>query len=145
MMCCPRCAITLAFFIPLLIGTGGNAGSQTTSTIIRSLALGELDKENFFKPLWHELQVGLLLGIGMGVVAYGRALLWQTGPAIALTVAAAIFIIVLWANILGAVLPLLAQKFNVDPTVVSGPAMTTLVDATGLFIYFTVAGILLGL
>ena len=137
--------VSLAFFIPLLIGTGGNAGSQTTSTIIRALALGEMDKKKVFKPLWHELQVGLLLGLGMGVVAYGRALLWHTGPGVALTVAAAIFVIVVWANVLGSVLPLLAHKLKIDPTVVSGPAMTTLVDATGLFIYFTVAGIVLSL
>jgi len=135
--------VSLAFFIPLLIGTGGNAGSQTTSTIIRALALGELDKKNLLKPLWHEMKVGFLLGLGMGIVAYGRALLWHTGPGVALTVAVAIFVIVLWANILGSVLPLLAYKFKIDPTVVSGPAMTTLVDATGLFIYFTVAGIVL--
>jgi len=137
--------VSLAFFIPLLIGTGGNAGSQTTSTIIRALALGEMDKKSLLKPLWHELQVGLLLGAGMGIVAYGRSLLWQTGPIVALTVATAIFIIVIWANVLGSLLPLLAHKFKIDPTVVSGPAMTTLVDATGLFIYFTVAGILLRL
>lgn len=137
--------VSLAFFIPLLIGTGGNAGSQTTSTIIRALALGEMDKKNLLKPLWHEMKVGFLLGLGMGIVAYGRALLWHTGPSVALTVAVAIFVIVLWANILGSVLPLLAYKFKIDPTVVSGPAMTTLVDATGLFIYFTVAGIVLSM
>jgi magnesium transporter len=137
--------VSLAFFIPLLIGTGGNAGSQTTSTIIRALALGEMDKKNLLKPLWHELRVGLLLGLGMGIVAFGRALLWQTGSGVALTVAVAIFVIVVWANVLGAVLPLLAHKLKIDPTVVSGPAMTTLVDATGLFIYFTVAGIVLSM
>lgn len=132
--------VSLAFFIPLLIGTGGNAGSQTTSTIIRALAIGELEKKHLLKPLWHETQVGFLLGLGMAIIAYFRALLWQTGSGVALTVAVAIFVIVLWANILGSVLPLLAHKLKVDPTVVSGPAMTTLVDATGLFIYFTVAG-----
>ena len=137
--------VSLAFFIPLLIGTGGNAGSQTTSTIIRALALGEMDKTKLYTPLWHELQVGLLLGLAMGVVAYGRSLMWQTGPGVALTVAIAIFVIVVWANVLGSVLPLLAYKLKIDPTVVSGPAMTTLVDATGLFIYFAVAGLVLGL
>ncbi len=137
--------VSLAFFIPLLIGTGGNAGSQTTSTIIRSLALGEMDKTKLYKPLWHELRVGLLLGLAMGVVAYGRSLLWQTGPGVALTVALTIFVIVLWANMLGSVLPLLAYKLKIDPTVVSGPAMTTLVDATGLFIYFAIAGLILGI
>jgi magnesium transporter len=135
--------VSLAFFIPLLIGTGGNAGSQTTSTIIRALAVDELDKKSWLKPLWHELRVGLLLGIAVGVVAYGRALLWDTGEKVALTVAIALFAIVVWANILGSVLPLAARKLKIDPAVVSGPAMSTLVDATGLFIYFSIAGILL--
>jgi magnesium transporter len=137
--------VSLAFFIPLLIGTGGNAGSQTTSTIIRALALGEMDRKNMLKPLWHELRVGFLLGLGMGIIAYGRALLWQTGSGVALTVSVTIFVIIIWANMLGSVLPLLAHKLNIDPTVVSGPAMTTLVDATGLFIYFSVAAIVLSL
>ncbi len=137
--------VSLAFFIPLLIGTGGNAGSQTTSTIIRSLALGELSRKNMLRPLWHELRVGVLLGLAMGIVAFVRALLWNTGSGVAITVSVAIAIIVVWANVLGSVLPLLASRFNIDPTVVSGPAMTTLVDATGLFIYFSVAGIVLAL
>ncbi len=137
--------VSLAFFIPLLIGTGGNAGSQTTSTIIRALAVEDLDRRGFLRPLLHELSVGAVLGGLMGVVAYGRALLWGTGTAVALTVAVAIAAIVIWANVLGSVLPILAHRLKIDPTVVSGPAMSTLVDATGLFIYFTVAGIILAL
>lgn len=81
----------------------------------------------------------------MGVVAYTRALMWDTGTAVALTVAVSICAIVIWANILGSVLPIIANRLRIDPTVVSGPAMSTLVDATGLFIYFTVAGIILAL
>jgi len=137
--------VSLAFFIPLLIGTGGNAGSQTTSTIIRALAVEDLDKRGFLRPLLHELAVGSVLGSILAVVAYGRALLWGTGSAVAITVAVAIFAIVVWANVLGSVLPILANRLKIDPTVVSGPAMSTLVDATGLFIYFTVAGVILAL
>ena len=137
--------VSLAFFIPLLIGTGGNAGSQTTSTIIRALAVEDLDKRGLWRPLFHELSVGLVLGLVMGIIAYGRALMWHTGQAVALTVAVAIFAIVVWANVLGSLLPIIAQRLKIDPTVVSGPAMSTLVDATGLFIYFTVAGIILAI
>lgn len=140
-----QAVVALSFFIPLLIGTGGNAGSQTTSTIIRAIALGEFDSKGVLRPLWHELRIGLLLGLVMGVVAYGRALLWGTNSGVALTVSLAIFAIVVWANSLGAVLPLLARRLRIDPTVVSGPAMSTLVDATGLFIYMTIAGVILGL
>ncbi|MGD8805856.1 MAG: magnesium transporter [Chloroflexota bacterium] len=137
--------VSLAIFIPLLIGTGGNAGSQTTSTIIRALAVGDLDRKSLLAPLWHELRVSLLLGATMGIVAFGRALLWGTSTGVGLTVALSIMAIVIWANSLGSVLPLLAQKIHIDPTVVSGPAMSTLVDATGLFIYFTIAGLVLSL
>jgi magnesium transporter len=135
--------VALTFFVPLLIGTGGNAGSQTTSTIIRALALGEMDLGDGLRALWHELRIGLTLGLGLAAIAFGRALLWDTGQELAITVAVAIFTIVLWANILGALLPLLAGKLKIDPTVVSGPAMSTLVDATGLFIYFTIARLVL--
>jgi magnesium transporter len=137
--------VALSFFIPLLIGTGGNAGSQTTSTIIRALAVGEINLGDAVRSIHHELRIGLLLGLTMAVIAYLRAITWGSGPGLALTVSLAIFTIVLWANGLGAFLPILAVKLKVDPTVVSGPVMSTLVDATGLFIYFMIARVVLGL
>jgi magnesium transporter len=137
--------VSLAFFIPLLIGTGGNAGSQTTSTIIRALAIGDIDRRQMLRPFVHELGVGILLGTVMAIFAYTRALLWGTSIGVALTVSISIFVIVVWANVLGSVLPIIASRLKIDPTVVSGPAMSTLVDATGLFIYFTIAGIILAL
>ncbi|GAB4574492.1 MAG: magnesium transporter [Anaerolineae bacterium] len=140
-----QAVVALSFFVPLLIGTGGNAGSQTTSTIIRALAVGDIDLKEAFKALWHELRVGILLGLAMAVIAYLRALTWGSTPDLAATVALAIFTIVVWANGLGAILPLLATRLGIDPTVVSGPVMSTLVDATGLFIYFSIARVLLGL
>jgi magnesium transporter len=138
-------AVALAFFVPLLIGTGGNAGSQTTSTIIRALAVGDIDLGDALRALWHELRAGLLLGLGMGVVAYLRALTWGSSQLLAAAVALAILIIVVWANGLGSLLPLLAARLRIDPAIVSGPVMSTLVDATGLFIYFTIARVILGL
>ncbi len=138
-------AVSLSLFIPLLIGTGGNAGSQSTSTIIRALAVGDLEKRDFLRALWHELRAGLILGVVMAAVAYLRAITWATGSALALTVSLAVFSIVVWANSLGALLPIAAAKLGIDPTVVSGPAMSTLVDATGLFIYFSIARWILGL
>ncbi len=134
-----RTAVSLTVFVPLLIGTGGNAGSQTTATIIRALAIGDIDLHDALKSWWHELRVGLLLGIGMGGIAYLRAITWGYDASLSLTVALAIFAIVVWANGLGSVLPLLAARLGIDPTVVSGPVMSTLVDATGLFIYFSIA------
>lgn len=140
-----QAVVALSFFIPLLIGTGGNAGSQTTSTIIRALAVGDVRKRDALAAFWHELRVGLLLAAVMAVIAYGRALLWGTTPDLALAVAFSILAIIIWANSLGALLPLGAAALKIDPTVVSGPAMSTLVDATGLFIYFTIARLIIGL
>src|SRR5262249_8767133 len=107
--------VALAFFVPLLIGTGGNAGSQTTSTLIRALAVGDIGLRDALVALWHELRVGLLLGLGMAVFAYGRALTWGTTPGLALTVSLTIFMIVVWANGLGAMLPMVAAYFGIDP------------------------------
>lgn len=135
--------VALTFFIPLLIGTGGNAGSQTTTTIIRALAVGEVRMRDALRVLIHEFGVGLLLGLGMAVVAYARAITWGTGVAVAIAVAASILAIVLWATSVGSLLPLLAARLGIDPTVVSGPAMSTLVDATGLFLYFSIARLVL--
>jgi magnesium transporter len=138
--------ITLSFFIPLLIGTGGNAGSQSTSTIIRALAVGDIELRDALQSLWHELSIGLVLGLGMAVVAYLRVATTDgASTSLALTVALSILAIVVWANGLGALLPLAATRVGIDPTVVSGPVMSTLVDATGLFIYFSIARVLLGL
>lgn len=137
--------VALSFFIPLLIGTGGNAGSQTTSTIIRALAVGDIDRKDVLLTFWHEIRIGLFLGVIMAAVAFIRALMWGSPDTLAITVSIAIMTIVIWANALGALLPLLAAKLHIDPTVVSGPAMSTLVDATGLFIYFQVARLILKL
>ncbi len=137
--------VSLSFFIPLLIGTGGNAGSQTTSTIIRSLALGEIDMKDAAPVLWHELRVGVLLGAVMGLVGFGRALLWETPFSVAQAVAIALLSIVVWANVVGSLLPLLAIRLRIDPALVSGPFMSTLVDATGLLIYLQIAKMILGL
>ncbi len=137
--------VTLGIFIPMLIGTGGNAGSQTTATIIHAMAAGDIDWNDAWHVWLHEMRIGVVLGLGMAVVAYGLAVFWTHDYRLALTVGASICGIVLWATGAGSLLPLLAERLNIDPTVVSGPVMSTMVDATGLFIYFTIARFILGL
>lgn len=137
--------VALAIFIPLLIGTGGNAGSQTTATVIRAAAVGDVDFGDALRVWAHELKIGIVLGLAMALVAYLRAITWDPNLSLALTVATSILGIVLWATGVGALLPLIASRLRIDPTVVSGPVMSTLVDATGLFIYFTIARMMLGL
>ena len=140
-----KAVVALAIFIPLLIGTGGNAGSQTTAIIIRSLAVGDVGLGDALHVWWHEVQVGVLLGLGMATVAFVRAITWEPNASIALAVSASIVGIVLWATTVGSLLPLVAARLRIDPTVVSGPVMSTLVDATGLFIYFSIARLVLRL
>lgn len=135
--------VVLAFFVPLLIGTGGNAGSQTTSTIIRALAVEEIGLRDTLLVFWHEVRAGVVLGLMLAVVTFVWALTWGIGMPLALAVAVTILTIVVWANSLGSLLPLIAARLHIDPTAVSGPVMSTLVDATGLFIYFTIAKLIL--
>ncbi|MCC6175533.1 MAG: magnesium transporter [Chloroflexi bacterium] len=136
--------VSLAFFIPLLIGTGGNVGSQTVTTLVRAMGVGEVRFRDLFRVLSREIAVGLLLGTVMGAATYVRA--WtlgvglEVGPVVAVTAA----FIVLWAATVGAVLPLVLRQLKVDPAVVSAPFISTLVDGTGLFLYFTIARLMLG-
>ncbi len=131
--------VALAFFIPMLIGTGGNAGSQTTATVIRALGVGEVEKKDSLKVLWHEIQSGLLLGLLVGVAGFVRVYVLEGSFSLGLTVGVALAMIVLWSNSVGSLLPIFASRIGVDPALISGPLMSTLVDATGLFIYLSMA------
>lgn len=131
--------VALSFFIPLIIGTGGNAGSQTVSTIIRALALGQVRVRDVLRVLVRETGSGFLLGFCLCFFAFARSLLWGTKPALALVVGLTILAVCAWANIVGSLVPLVAQRFKIDPTVVSAPLITTVVDATGLAIYMLIA------
>jgi magnesium transporter len=137
--------VALSFFIPLLIGTGGNSGSQTVTTIVRGLAVGEIRMRDFARVIFREGTSGLVLGIALGIVGFGRALLWGSTTPLAMTVGVSILAICTWANTVGAMIPMLATLCRIDPTVMSAPLIATLVDATGLIIYFTIAKSFLGL
>jgi magnesium transporter len=137
--------VALSFFIPLLIGTGGNTGAQTVSTLIRGLALGEIRFKDTGRVLGRELLSGLILGLLLGTVAFGRALLWHSSARLSLVVGLAIVCIVTWANTVGALIPLVAHRLRIDPAMISAPLITTVVDATGLAIYLLIAIPVLGL
>ncbi len=134
----------LGWFIALLIGTGGNAGSQTVGTIIRGLSLGEIGKGDLWKVLLRESATGVLLGLALGSIGLGYAHYWRGQPwPMAQVVGLTILCICVWANTVGAFVPLLAKRLGIDPAVISAPFITTLVDATGLVIYFTIAILIL--
>jgi magnesium transporter len=137
--------VALAFFIPLLIGTGGNAGSQTVTTIIRSLALGEIKLRDSWRVLTREATTGLTVGLLIGVIAFARALLWGAQMPLAWTVAITVLAICTWSTTVGSVIPLAAERLGIDSAVLSAPLIATLVDATGLIIYFRIAKMILHL
>lgn len=136
--------VALTLFIPLLIGTGGNVGSQTVSLLVRAMGVGEVQFRDVGRVLVKELSVGLMIGAIMAAAGFVRALTLGEGYEIAITVAFAAAFIVLWAAMVSAVLPLVIRRVGVDPAVVSAPLITTVVDATGLFLYLSVARLLLG-
>lgn len=140
--------VQLSFFIPLLIGTGGNAGSQAASTILRSLALNELSEKDLFYIIKKELKTAFLLGLQIGTIAIIYVLTmglfvlkinWKIIPVVVVSQ----ILIVLWATVVGSILPLVAKKMRIDPAVMSTPFIATFVDATGLIIYFLIAKSLL--
>ena len=138
--------VILTAFIPLLMNTGGNAGSQTSVTVIRGLSLGELRMGNIFRILWKELRVSILCGIVLAVVVFGKAMLLDRASAsVSLVVALTVLATVVIAKLVGATLPILAKRLGFDPTVMASPFITTIVDAVALLIYFAIASSLLGL
>ncbi|MEB8860632.1 magnesium transporter, partial [Bacillus cereus] len=137
--------VALAFFVPLLVGTGGNTGTQVVATITRAIGIGELKFKDIFRVMKKEFAIGMLLGLALGIAGLTRAYMLGVGTEVAQVVAITLLFIVIWASLVAAVLPLILRKLKLDPAVVSGPFITTFVDGTGLVIYFMVAKILLNL
>ena len=138
--------VILTAYIPMLMGTGGNAGGQSSGTIIRGLSLEEIEFKDMFKVIWKELRVAMLCGLTLFVVCLAK-LMWfdKVGISIAVVVCITLVCTLLIAKVVGAVLPMLAQKIGLDPAVMASPFITTIVDALSLVIYFNVAMNLLNL
>ena len=145
-------AAVLAMFLPLIISSGGNSGSQATTLIIRAMAVGEVGLRDWWRVMTKELRSGFLLGVILGVIGFVRILLWQHlhlfdyGPhyhLIAASVGLALIGVVLWGSVAGAMLPFLLRSCGLDPATSSAPFVATLVDVTGLLIYFNVALVIL--
>ncbi len=137
--------VALTFFIPLLIGTGGNAGTQSATLFIRSMTLGHVQLKDMGIIFGRETLTGILLGVALAVLGVGRALMLGTGMGVAITVALALVAVVLIGNLSGVVLPIIAKAIKVDPAIMSGPFITTVVDVLGLIVYFEIARAVLGI
>jgi magnesium transporter len=141
-------AIILALFIPLIISSGGNSGSQASTLIIQAMAVGEITVEDWWRVLRRELISGLLLGAVLGIIGFIRVAVWQSilpnvygehWLMIAFTVGFSLIGVILWGTLSGSMLPLLLKKLGADPAVSSAPFVATMVDVTGLIIYFSFA------
>jgi magnesium transporter len=144
-------AVVLALFVPLVISSGGNAGSQAATLVIRSLALGEFRLREWWKIMRREFAAGTALGAILGGIGFLRIAIWSMfsnlyGPhwlLVAATVGVALVGIVLWGSLMGSMLPLLLKRLGFDPATSSAPFVATLVDVTGLIIYFSVAFVIM--
>jgi magnesium transporter len=138
-------AVVLAFFIPIVTGTGGNSGTQSATLMIRGLATGELRFQDIWRIIGKEILVGILIGVCLGILTVARAMLLP--PAIslneALAVGTAMCFVVIVATLVGALAPLIISRLGFDPAVMAGPLMATLIDVSGLTIYFETAKLLL--
>ena len=138
--------VVLTAFIPMLMDTGGNAGSQASVSVIRSLSLDEIEYRDTFKVIWKEIRVALLCGVTLAVANFAKLMLIDHVTfLIAAVVCITLVTTVLVAKFIGSTLPILAKKIGFDPAVMASPFITTLVDATSLLIYFKMASILLGI
>ena len=144
-------AVVLALFLPLIISSGGNSGSQATTLIIRAMAIGEVALADWWRVMRRELLSGLILGTILGVIGFSRIAVWSAfshvyGPHwawVALTVGLSLIGVVLWGTLSGSMLPFVLKRFKADPAASSAPFVATLVDVTGLVIYFTIAYVVL--
>ena len=138
--------VVLTAFIPMLMDTGGNAGSQASVSVIRSLSLEEVEYKDTLKVLWKELRVALLCGITLALANFAKLMLLdKVGLMISLVVCVTLVVTVVFAKLIGSSLPILAKRLGFDPAVMASPFITTLVDACSLLIYFKMAGMLLGI
>src|SRR5690606_29209055 len=139
-------AVVLALFIPLIISSGGNSGSQASTLVIRALAIGDLRLRDWWRVLLKEFGTGLVLGAILGALGFVRVWFWPGADTpvapvalVALTVATSLVGIVLWGAMVGAMLPFALSRLKLDPASASAPFVATVVDVTGLILYFSVA------
>jgi magnesium transporter len=136
----------LTLFIPMLMDTGGNSGSQASVTVIRAMSLGDIEFSDLFRVIWKEIRVAFLCAATLSVVVFAKVMLLdRKGMVVATVVAVTILLTIIVAKLVGCTLPMLAKKLGFDPAVMASPFITTVVDALSLLIYFTVATHLMNL
>lgn len=135
----------LVSFIPMIMGTGGNSGSQSSTLTIRGLAVDEITTKDVLKVMWKEFRVALLVGLGLAFVNTARILIQYQNPQIAITVSATVMFTVILAKQLGGILPILAKKLKLDPALMASPVLTTVVDTVSVLLFFSISSMVFGL
>ena len=136
--------IALVSYMPMLMGTGGNSGTQSSTVIITSMAMGDLELSDIAKVLWKEFRIGIIVGICVSVLNYMRIVVFDhNGSSVAMTVCLAMVLIVIIAKCIGAILPMIAKKIGIDPALIAGPMMASLTDMVALGTYFSMARLVL--
>jgi magnesium transporter len=134
----------LMSFIPMLMNTGGIAGSQSSTLIVRGMAVGEIGMKDVVLVIWKELRVAILCGLGLGLVNFIRVFIFNRNDVmLCLTITLSLFCTILMAKTVGGILPILAKRLKIDPAIMSAPLLTTIVDAVSLIIYFSIAKVIL--
>ncbi|WP_053955310.1 magnesium transporter [Inediibacterium massiliense] len=138
--------VALAAFMPMIMGTGGNAGAQSSTLVIRGMALDEIELNDIFRVLWKELRVSCVVGIILSSINFLRLYYIQhVDLGISVTVCSTLLIVIMWAKVVGGMLPILARTFKLDPAIMASPMISTIVDAVSLFVYFSIATKILGI
>lgn len=138
--------VVLSAFIPMLMDTGGNAGSQSSTLVIRGLATGEITTHDWYRVLWKELRISIVVGVFLSLINFLRLIyIEKVSYMVAIVISLTLIITVMGAKLVGGVLPLIAKKVKLDPAIMAGPLITTIIDALSLMVYFGIAAMLLGL
>lgn len=135
--------IALVSFIPVITATGGNSGVQASTVVVREIALDRMDITKVWEEVWRQLKIALSLGLVCGIVLTVLADLWKKNSLLGMIVGVSIFLVVVWSNFVGVVIPVIFKRLKIDPAIASGPLITTLNDVIGVFIYLSVATMLL--
>lgn len=141
-----QAVVVLAAAIPMLMDTAGNAGNQSSTLVIRGIALGEIELEDYIQVLWKEFRISLLVGAMLGLINFVRMMIIvESTTMVALTVSFTLSLTVVMAKIFGGLMPIIAKRLKVDPAIMAGPLITTIVDAMALIVYFNMASLILGI
>ena len=135
----------LSTFIPMLMDTGGNSGSQSSTLVIRGLATGDIKPKDWYKVMWKEFRISMVVGIVLSIISYFKIIYFDKMPNnIALTVSITLIFAVMTAKVVGGTLPIAAHKLKLDPAIMASPLITTIADATSLIVYFILAQSIIG-